>query len=127
MTTQIATSGRLGAAPKTSKTKTDTSMAFASIAVNMPKRSNVNDDGEHTLWLSLVAFGKTADTLARHERGDLISISGRLQISEYQPETGELRSDFQVIVDSIVSARSVQTPRSAEQAFHEAGETNGPF
>ncbi|MGK3687185.1 hypothetical protein ACSLPA_33540, partial [Escherichia coli] len=33
-------------------------------------------DGQATLWLSVIAFGKQADFLAKHQKGDVASVSG---------------------------------------------------
>ncbi|EAS9109758.1 hypothetical protein EIV52_22290 [Salmonella enterica] len=31
-------------------------------------------DGQATLWLSVLAFGKQADVLAKHTKGDVVSV-----------------------------------------------------
>ncbi|EKE6825535.1 single-stranded DNA-binding protein, partial [Escherichia coli] len=64
--------------------------------------------GQATLWLSVLAFGKQADALARHEKGDLISVAGNMQISQWTGQNGEIRQGWQVIADSVISARSAR-------------------
>ena len=107
MTGHIAAHGRMGGDPKLATTKNDQPMAFATLAVNLPKRGGEEGE-EHTEWFSLIAFGNLAQTLAKQKKGDLISVSGVLQFNEYETKSGETRKQFQVLVDSVVSARSVR-------------------
>ena len=45
-------------------------MATASLAVTVEARERGADDAEGTLWLTVLAFGRVADELARHSAGD---------------------------------------------------------
>lgn len=103
MTAQIAAHGRIGKDPKQIATKTGTTMAAASIAVDVSQREE-----QETLWLNVVAFGHVAESLLRHSQGDLISVAGRLQQNRWQTPEGEERVQLQVVADSLVSARSVR-------------------
>ncbi|EPU8179964.1 single-stranded DNA-binding protein, partial [Escherichia coli] len=62
-------------------------------------------DGQATLWLSVIAFGKQADFLAKHQKGDVASVSGTMQVSQWTGQNGETRQGWQVIADSVISAR----------------------
>lgn len=62
-------------------------------------------DGQATLWLSVMAFGKQADFLAKHQKGDVASVSGTMQVSQWTGQNGETRQGYQVIADSVISAR----------------------
>ena len=101
MTAQIAAWGRLGSDPRALETKSGKPMTVATIAVE------VGDD-EEPEWLGIVAFGTTAETLARHAKGDCLSVSGRLQRRTYSTREGEQRQQLQIVADSLVSARSVR-------------------
>ncbi|MCL6954302.1 single-stranded DNA-binding protein, partial [Escherichia coli] len=79
MTAQIAAYGRLVDDPQVKQTSKGTAMTLARMAVSLP--CSQAQDGQATLWLSVLAFGKQADALARHEKGDLISVAGNMQIS----------------------------------------------
>lgn len=95
--------GRL-ASTKQVETRTGTTMAVAQLAVEVPDRSG---DG-HTLWLGIVCFGRTAEALLRHSKGDLLSVVGRVQLNPYTDREGTEREQLQIIADAIVSARTVR-------------------
>ncbi|EKP3243724.1 single-stranded DNA-binding protein [Escherichia coli] len=106
MTAQIAAHGRLVDDPQVKQTSKGTNMALARMAVSVPCHNA--DDGQATLWLAVTAFGKQADHLAKHQKGDLISVAGNMQISQWAGQNGETRQGWQVITDSVISARSAR-------------------
>lgn len=75
MTAQISAYGRLVADPQTRTTANGTSMAMGRLAVALP--CHAAEGGEVTFWLGVVAFGKQADALAGHVKGDLVSVASR--------------------------------------------------
>ncbi|MEQ1955325.1 single-stranded DNA-binding protein [Mesorhizobium sp. CN2-181] len=91
--------GRLGRDPNQITTKTGTAMATAPVAVTL--------DGE-TLWVRVVAFNKLAEILLRHMKGEMVSVSGRCQLSKWTDQSGTPRETLEVIADSLISARSVR-------------------
>lgn len=103
MTAQIAAHGRLGQAPRSIETRTGNAMAVASLACDISEDA---DGGP--LWLGLVCFGQTAETLLRHSKGDLVSVSGRLQRRTWTDSEGATREQLQCVAETIISARSVR-------------------
>ncbi|EMR9409042.1 single-stranded DNA-binding protein [Escherichia coli] len=81
MTAQISAYGRLVADPQLKTTSKGTQMAMASMAVPLP--CNQADDGTATMWLSVLAFGRQADALAKHHKGELVSVAGNMQVSQW--------------------------------------------
>jgi single stranded DNA-binding protein len=118
MTAQIAAHGRLGGDPVQRTAKSGTAWATASIAVQL---GNGDDNEAPAQWFALVAFGRTAETLARHAKGDLISVSGRLQLNRDKDREGSDREQLQVIADTVMSAKSVR-PAGGRRRNGEAGE-----
>lgn len=112
MSAQLAAYGRLGQPPKEITTSTGTTMAVGSMAVTLTDRHG----DEHTQWLGIVAFGKTAEFLLRHDKGDLLSASGRVQANVYQE-----RVELQIVTDSIVSARSARPGGGRRKSDEENG------
>ena len=106
MTAQISSYGRLVADPQTRTTASGTNMAMARMAVSLP--CNAAESGEVTFWLGVVAFGKQADALARHVKGDMVSVSGAMQVNQWTRKDGGTQQGYQVIADSIISARTVR-------------------
>ena len=108
----LAVYGRLGSDPREHETRKGGTMATASLAVDVPDRSQGAGEGaEETLWLRVTAFGRVAESLAGHSKGDPVSVSGRLQFSRYQARDGADREQWQIVADALVSARTV--PRAA--------------
>ncbi|HDQ6768596.1 TPA: single-stranded DNA-binding protein [Escherichia coli O128:H2] len=106
MTAQIAAYGRLVDDPQVKQTSKGTPMTLARMAVSLP--CSQAQDGQATLWLSVIAFGKQADQLAGHEKGNVISVSGVMQINQWTGQNGETRQGYQVIADSVISAKTVR-------------------
>lgn len=104
MTAQISAYGRLVADPQTRTTANGKSMAMARLAVALPCHTAQNN--EATYWLGIVAFGSQADTLAKHSKGDMISIAGNMQLNQWSGQDGVQKEQPQVIADSIISART---------------------
>lgn len=72
MTAQIAAYGRLVDDPQVKQTSKGTPMTLARMAVPLP--CSQADDGTATMWLSVLAFGRQAEALERHRKGELLSV-----------------------------------------------------
>ena len=116
MTTPILSCyGRLGSDPRTHITQSGKPMATASIAVTLDCR---DDDAGATWWLSLVAFGTQVESLAKHGKGDMIGVFGRLQLSRWTGNDGQTKEQHQLIVDQLTSSKTVRPSgkRKGQQA-----------
>ncbi|ENU2131161.1 single-stranded DNA-binding protein [Salmonella enterica] len=113
MAAQIAAYGRLVADPQTKTTSKGTNMAFARMAVSLPCMAAEN--GEAVMWLGVTAFGKQADALAKHQKGDLVSVSGQLQINQWTGQDGGTQSGYAMVADSVISARTIRPGGSRSQ------------
>jgi len=102
MSMQAAAYGRIGNDPRRIETRSGKAMATTSIAVN------VGENDDPPLWVGVVAFGAVADVLLRHAKGDLISVSGRVQRNAWTTSSGEKREQLQIVADSVVSSRTVR-------------------
>lgn len=102
--------GRLGKAPKSIPTRTDTLMVSASIAVDTSSERNPDS----TTWINLIAFGKSAELLQACEPGEMVSALGRVQVNRWERE-GQAVEQLQIVVDNLHSARTIRArpkPRS---------------
>ena len=106
MTAQISAYGRLVADPQTRTTNSGGSMAMGRLAVALP--CHAAEGGEVTFWLGVVAFGKQADALAGHVKGDLVSVAGAMQVNQWAGKDGGTQQGYQVVADSVISARTVR-------------------
>jgi single-strand DNA-binding protein len=100
---RAAIHGRLGSDPVQRESRTGKSMCTTSVAVNVAK---VGEEAA-TEWFSLVAFGKAAEALAQHAKGDLVSAMGPLTRSTFQGRDGEERTSWSLLAESLLSARTV--------------------
>lgn len=100
MTMQTAAYGRLGADAKPIQTKTGKPMTAATLAVDIGEE-------DAPLWLGVVAFGRQAELLARHKKGELLSVAGRIQRNRWT-QNGEEREQLQVVADSVIGSRTVR-------------------
>ena len=112
--TQIAGYGRLGKDPVRRRPKSGELMVTASLALDVDR---LTDDRQPApWWLNLVAFGAQAESLERHERGEMISVPGPLERSYWTDQSGEVRESWGMVVESLVSARPVRpSPRKARK------------
>ena len=113
MTAQISAYGRLVADQNTRTTGKGTNMAMARLAVSLP--CNAAEDGQATFWLGVLAFGKQADALARHVKGDLVSVAGNMQLNQWTGKDGGTQQGYQVIADSVLSAITARPGGKAGQ------------
>ncbi|EGI3993899.1 single-stranded DNA-binding protein [Escherichia coli] len=132
MTAQIAAYGRLVADPQLKTTSKGTQMAMASMAVPLP--CSQADDGTATMWLSVLAFGRQANALAKHQKGELVSVAGNMQVSQWTGQNGETRQGWQVIADSVISARTGgkkgqqgQATDALNRAKQQTGQHDDPY
>jgi single-strand DNA-binding protein len=64
----------------------------------------VSDD-DHTLWLSVTCFRQLAENCAESLRkGDLVSVTGKLETDEWETEAGEKRSRTVLVADSVAAS-----------------------
>jgi single-stranded DNA-binding protein len=116
MTAQLSAYGRLVADPQTRTTNSGGSMAMGRLAVALP--CHAAEGGEVTFWLGVVAFGKQADALAGHVKGDLVSVAGAMQVNQWTGKDGGTQQGYQVVADrsaDSVSQRQNGTPRREDR------------
>ena len=103
----MALYGRLGRDPYAIETRSGKPMAAVNVAVEIGR------DGEgEPLWIGLLAFGRAADDLLRHRKGDMLSAFGRVQRRTWKTRDGEEREQLQIIAESVISARTVRPGRA---------------
>lgn len=118
----ISCAGRLGRDPEARQTAGGKDMTLGALAVDL---SAGPDAPPETWWLNLMAFGKTAGDLAKHHKGDRLSVMGQLQRGRYQPRNGAPdRESWTVLVDAVLGPRSPRPAGKRKPAA--AGPAPGP-
>ena len=115
MTTTIQIYGRLGRAPEQRTTAAGKAMVTGAMVVDLGR------DGEMPEWFSLVAFGTIGEVLTKHDKGDMVAVSGRLTKSAWTGRDGAERAGFSVCVDGIASARTVRPGKPKARPRDEQG------
>ncbi|MDK9605516.1 single-stranded DNA-binding protein [Lelliottia wanjuensis] len=110
MTAQLAAYGRIAADVQTIPTSNGSIMAYSRMAVSLPCRDA--EDGSGVMWLDITAFGKQAEALARQQKGDLLSVSGTLQLRQWAGQNGGTQSGYGLVVESLVSSQTVRPGNS---------------
>lgn len=105
MSARIACYGRLGDAPRQLAAASGKLFATASLAVEVEEWGGA--DRPAPLWIAVVAFGRLAEELLGHGKGDPVAVIGRLQRRRWTGPDGAERERLQVVCDALVSARSV--------------------
>ena len=102
--------GRLTRDPELVETSGDTAICNLRIAVDRRSR----DDG--AVFLDVKAFGKQAEACGRYlEKGRQVSVTGRLELDEWEAKDGSKRSRLYVIGERVqFLARGARDDNGAE-------------
>lgn len=106
MSAQLSAHGRLITDVQVRSTGKGTPMAIARMAVSLSCHSAT--EGQDTLWLGVVAFGRVAESLALHKKADMLSVSGAMRITHWPGQDGVQQTGYQIVADAVVSARTVR-------------------
>lgn len=100
MYNSITIVGRLGGDPELRYTPEGTPVCNFSVAVNRPM---ANKDQEQTDWFRIVVWNKSAENCANYlKKGNLVLISGRLQVRQYQDREGQTRTAVEIVANRVV-------------------------
>jgi single-strand DNA-binding protein len=109
--------GRLTSSPEVSKTPNDRAFVRATLAVN---RRFKNEDGSREAdFISLVFWGKTAETLASYaKKGTMISIEGEIRTRNYTDKQNQKHYITEVVVLNFDLLESRATIALRENSLH---------
>jgi single-strand DNA-binding protein len=80
-------------------------MTRVSIAVDA---TGHNAETEETLWVSVLAFGRVAETLARAAKGESLTAQGKLTRGRYTGKDGQERESWTLTADAVLTLRSAR-------------------
>lgn len=106
-------SGQLVRAPKSGTAASGTRWA------NTTLRCSTGTDREGAAlssFVTVVAFGDTADKLARMAQGDAISVQGGLKQTEFTTDSGEVRHGIEILANSILTPYALKQKRGDSEA-----------
>ena len=113
---QLTVTSRQGKDPGLTESKTGTAIARGSV----PLEHGWGDSKEVT-WCNWVAFGKSAETLAKYStKGAIVTLSGPIKLSIWEKDDGDVTT-LEMTVDkfSLISRPDSDQPKVAEPAADE--------
>lgn len=94
--------GNLGQDPEVRYTQGGTAVSNLRLAVT-EKRKRGDKWEDHTEWVTVVCFGRTAESVAQYmEKGRQMYAEGRLQTREYTDRDGKDRRTTEVVADRVL-------------------------
>lgn len=95
----VALTGRIVRDPEVKKTNSGVSFANFSIAVERPYRSG---EEKQTDFIDCVAWRHSADFFGKYfKKGDMIGVSGRLQVRMWETDDGQRRKSVEVVAENL--------------------------
>ena len=103
--------GNLGADVELRQTQSGKAVCSFDIAVR---------DFENTHWITIVAWGKTAELVAQYMRkGSKIGVSGRLQVRSWEDQNGNKRKSVEVVAERVDFCDSNPNAQGGGQAAYQ--------
>jgi len=110
--------GRLGQDPTARQTANGKPMATASLAVDTARHG----EEPATVWFGVIAFGRTAEQLLGHRKGDLLAAMGELHTRRFTGRDGEEREQWSLTAEALISSRMTR-PGGGRQRQRSGGQT----
>jgi len=102
--------------------------AVANLRLAVGERKKTGDKWEdHTEWISVTVFGKTAESVATHlSKGRQLFVEGRFQTREYVDKDGNKRSASEIVARNVIflGSKPQDDKRSREGPKGDARATN---
>lgn len=117
----VTLAGRLTRDPELKYTPSGTAVCEFSLAQN--ERRKDGEDRAH--FFEVVAFGRTAETVAEHKRkGDLLVVEGRLQQDRWEAKDGGKRSKVGIVAHRAHFGPRAGAAQAQDQSESQEGETH---
>ncbi len=99
---RVSLIGNLGKDPEVRYTQSGTSVGNLRLGVT-ERRKEGEEYKDHTEWVSVVCFGKTAENASKFlQKGRQVFVEGRLQTRSWEDKTGQTRYTTEVIATQLL-------------------------
>ena len=99
---RVFLAGNLTRDPEVRYTPTGTAVTDLGLAVNDTYKTKTGETKETTTFVDIVVWGRQAETCGEYlSKGSPALIEGRLQLEQWQTESGEKRSRLRVHADRV--------------------------
>jgi single-strand DNA-binding protein len=122
--------GRLGKDPEFTMTPSGTPCAKFSLAVDKLGKDKEGNRTKETLWLNMVAWGKTAEFVEKYaSKGSAAYVQGHLDIRGYTDREGIKRQAVELIAEKVQLMESKQHQPTSSSAISSSrgGDGFDPF
>ncbi len=109
--------GRLGNDPTPQKTKTGTTYVRFDIAIADGKTETGEDS---TQWITVKAYGKTADIIATYHKGDLIAVLGKNRKDKWKQDNAT-RTEQYILAETVVRLEKARRKTETEYDGFDTG------
>lgn len=114
MMNRIELVGRLTRDPEVRNTTSGMTVASFTLAV---ERDFVSNGTKETDFIDCVAWRNSGEYAAKYfKKGNLVAVTGRLQIKSWEDKNGNKRNSPEVVVDSLYSLGSKSDNSNTEQS-----------
>jgi single-strand DNA-binding protein len=96
----VVVTGRLVRDPVIRNVSNGSTMGIFTVASNYCYKDKAGGLKEEVAFLPCVIFGRWTDTLSRHQKGEMILVSGRLRTESWEQD-GERRTQLGMVCDSL--------------------------
>ena len=98
----VVLAGNLTRDPELRVVSSGQPVANIGLAVNRRWKDKSGEQKEETLFITVVAWGRTAELCAEHLRkGASVAVEGRLQSRSWEDKDGGKRSTIEVVADRV--------------------------
>jgi single-strand DNA-binding protein len=121
MLNKVMLIGNLGKDPELKYTQSQTAICNFSLAVSEKRKAADGSWAEHTEWINVVVFGKTAENCGQYlDKGKKAYIEGSIRTRKWQDKDGNDRYSTEVVAQNVIflspkSAANDGDPISGEQ------------
>jgi single-strand DNA-binding protein len=130
MLPQVVGEFRVGADPNLRFAPSGTAVcSMRAVASSRKKDESGEWKDDKTTWVDLVGFRKLAENMAESfQKGDLVTVTGKLQVEDWEDNEGNKRKSVNVMVDTIGmsvafnAARSIKSERRETTGSSDGGD-----
>lgn len=127
MLNKVILMGRLTREPEMRATAADVSVAAFTLAVDRGYSRRDNSPQQTADFINIVAWRSTAEFVCRwFTKGQLVAVSGRLQVRNYEDREGNKRTVTEVVADEVFFAEKKKNIETGAADFESFGELPPP-
>ena len=127
MLNKVILMGRLTRDPELRATAADVSVAAFTLAVDRGYSRRDNSPQQTADFINIVAWRSTAEFVCRwFTKGQLVAVSGRLQVRNYEDREGNKRTVTEVVADEVFFAEKKKNIETGAADFESFGEFPAP-